>query len=277
MLRHVDLRTDVSKELSAPFIRVTRIGELGRTLAVISNRRCCSLLVASVALTSALLPLHWTLRGWYSFTYCTHSRSYRAVRPWYIFSDLSGEETQPVHKETQNKMCNTETISCQGVAETARPFLLCINTFREIILLHIFIFIHVRYWLSTRSDIKVNSHFVMQTSSIVQDLRFSRRWLRRLPSSGMLRRLALEITDDSEERSASVIRQARIGELGTTLAATSKRRALFLRTQQSRRLHLFTWGRKQIQFPKRRVLVFKTRTIDKVQNSRKSEAEIVYK
>jgi hypothetical protein len=35
MLRLVDLvRTDVSEELSASFIRVTRIGELGKTLAV---------------------------------------------------------------------------------------------------------------------------------------------------------------------------------------------------------------------------------------------------
>jgi hypothetical protein len=40
MLRHVDLvRTDVSEELSASFIRVTRIGELGTTLAVTSNGR----------------------------------------------------------------------------------------------------------------------------------------------------------------------------------------------------------------------------------------------
>jgi hypothetical protein len=39
MLRSVTLvRTDVSEELSAPFIRVTRIGELGITLAVSSNR-----------------------------------------------------------------------------------------------------------------------------------------------------------------------------------------------------------------------------------------------
>jgi hypothetical protein len=38
MLRRVALiRTDVSEELSAPFIRVTRIGELGTTLAVTSN------------------------------------------------------------------------------------------------------------------------------------------------------------------------------------------------------------------------------------------------
>jgi hypothetical protein len=33
------VRTDVSEELSASFIRVTRIGELGTTLALTSNRR----------------------------------------------------------------------------------------------------------------------------------------------------------------------------------------------------------------------------------------------
>jgi membrane protein required for beta-lactamase induction len=40
MLRRVDLvRTDVSEELSTSSIRVTRIGELGTTLVVTSNRR----------------------------------------------------------------------------------------------------------------------------------------------------------------------------------------------------------------------------------------------
>jgi hypothetical protein len=40
MLRRVALvRTDVSEELRASFITVTRIGELGRTLAVTSNQR----------------------------------------------------------------------------------------------------------------------------------------------------------------------------------------------------------------------------------------------
>jgi hypothetical protein len=39
MLRRVaHVRTDVSEELSASFIRVTRFGELGTTLAVTSNR-----------------------------------------------------------------------------------------------------------------------------------------------------------------------------------------------------------------------------------------------
>jgi hypothetical protein len=37
--------TDVSEELSASFIRVTRIGELGTTLAVTSNRRTLVLVV----------------------------------------------------------------------------------------------------------------------------------------------------------------------------------------------------------------------------------------
>jgi hypothetical protein len=40
VLRRVALvRTDVSEELSASIIRVTRIGELGTTLAVTSNGR----------------------------------------------------------------------------------------------------------------------------------------------------------------------------------------------------------------------------------------------
>jgi hypothetical protein len=43
MLRRVALvRTDVSEELSASFIRVTRIVALGTTLAVTSTRRTIS-------------------------------------------------------------------------------------------------------------------------------------------------------------------------------------------------------------------------------------------
>jgi hypothetical protein len=39
MLRRVAIvRTDVSEELSTSFIRVTRIGELGKTLAITRNR-----------------------------------------------------------------------------------------------------------------------------------------------------------------------------------------------------------------------------------------------
>jgi hypothetical protein len=52
MLRRVALiRTDVSEELSSSFIRVTRIGELGTTVEVTSNRRTLrrQLVTATVA------------------------------------------------------------------------------------------------------------------------------------------------------------------------------------------------------------------------------------
>jgi hypothetical protein len=42
-----------------------------------------------------------------------------------------------------------------------------------------------------------------------------------MPSSEILRRVALVRTDVSEERMASIIKVIRIGELGTTLAVTS--------------------------------------------------------
>jgi hypothetical protein len=42
-----------------------------------------------------------------------------------------------------------------------------------------------------------------------------------MASCGMLRHVALIRTDVSEERSASIIRVTRIGELGMTLAVTS--------------------------------------------------------
>jgi hypothetical protein len=45
-------------------------------------------------------------------------------------------------------------------------------------------------------------------------------------SSGMLRRVALVRTDVSEEPGASFIRVTKIGEVGTTQAATSNRRTL---------------------------------------------------
>jgi hypothetical protein len=47
-----------------------------------------------------------------------------------------------------------------------------------------------------------------------------------MASSEMLRRVALVRADVSEELSSSFIRVTRIGELATTLAVTSDRRAL---------------------------------------------------
>jgi hypothetical protein len=48
----------------------------------------------------------------------------------------------------------------------------------------------------------------------------------RMVSSGLLRRVALVRTDVSEEPGASFMRLTKIGELGTTQAATSNRRTL---------------------------------------------------
>jgi hypothetical protein len=56
MLRRVALvRTDVSEELSASFIRVTRIGELGKALVVTSNRRKQRRNTASIVPSSPIL------------------------------------------------------------------------------------------------------------------------------------------------------------------------------------------------------------------------------
>jgi hypothetical protein len=59
MLHHVALvRTDVSEELSASFIKVTRIGELGTTLAVTSNRRMPqrNISVRQLLVTASVVP-----------------------------------------------------------------------------------------------------------------------------------------------------------------------------------------------------------------------------
>jgi hypothetical protein len=62
MLRRVALvRTDVSEELSASFIRVTRFGELGTTLAVTNNRR---------TLGRNTKKKYLTFLAWYIFAAC---------------------------------------------------------------------------------------------------------------------------------------------------------------------------------------------------------------
>jgi hypothetical protein len=62
MLRHVALvRTDVSQELSAPFIKVTRIGELGTTLAVTTTDARCEEIPSKKGSQHGILT-------WYFFT-----------------------------------------------------------------------------------------------------------------------------------------------------------------------------------------------------------------
>jgi hypothetical protein len=64
MLRCVTLvRTDVSEELKASFIRVTRIGELGPTLAVTSNRRTLRQLLVTASVVPSSLILVTLMKG----------------------------------------------------------------------------------------------------------------------------------------------------------------------------------------------------------------------
>jgi hypothetical protein len=50
----------------------------------------------------------------------------------------------------------------------------------------------------------------------------------KMSSSGMWRRVALVRTGVSKERIAFIIREERIGELGTTLAVTTNRSTLYV-------------------------------------------------
>jgi hypothetical protein len=80
-------------------------------------------------------------------------------------------------------------------------------------------------WLWWAFLTHLNYHFIWGTGEL--DIwGFSRRWLWRMASSGMLRREALVRAGVSEELSASIIRMTRIGELGTTLSVTNNRRTL---------------------------------------------------
>jgi hypothetical protein len=57
MLRRVALvRTDVSEELSASFIKMTRIGELGTTLALTSNRHTLRRSLRQLLVAASVVP-----------------------------------------------------------------------------------------------------------------------------------------------------------------------------------------------------------------------------
>jgi hypothetical protein len=90
--------------------------------------------------------------------------------------------------------------------------------------------LHVLSESRTEQDIPKRSGFVNMPSTQTfvsyppdsgSNTRSELKWVLRMASSGMLRRVALVRTDVSKELSSSIIRVTRIGELGTTLAVTS--------------------------------------------------------
>jgi hypothetical protein len=79
-------------------------------------------------------------------------------------------------------------------------------------------------------------------------------------SSGMLRRVALVRTDDSEEISASFIRVSRVGELGTTLAVTSNRRTVMKEALSSSEMSVLTRATR-CNIPEDNILYFDMNTL----------------
>jgi hypothetical protein len=79
-----------------------------------------------------------------------------------------------------------------------------------------------RELICLRTDYKMWDSECLKDPMGLQGLLQGQVYTRRMPSSRMLRRMALVLTDVSEKGIASIIRVKTIGELGTTLAVTSK-------------------------------------------------------
>jgi hypothetical protein len=113
MLHYVALvRTDVSEELSASFIRVTRISELGAMLAVTSNRQ----------LQLALFLFHRFLSSWWRRLWVPPKRRFlqephgvtSQKTPFFIVTAMKTSNLTQIHNHCQYIYLTCEIVDYSG-------------------------------------------------------------------------------------------------------------------------------------------------------------------
>jgi hypothetical protein len=250
MLRSVALvRTDVTEDISASFTRVTRIGELGTTLAVTSNRRTLRRNGISVLIRAtrrnipedAILLSHrreslksyilWESPTvmWYRF--CAGLRGNDARS---IFACHLGEQRWQVGIVARRMPLRYGYLSLAEVL-VAAPYLPVVSLLRYLSEFYVQQSKYLGQWhlqrtrrtiASCREHIHLPSH-VQETAAAITTS------LRSMASSGMLHHVGLVRIDVSEKLNASFVRVIRIGKLGTMLAVTSNRSTLRRNTKKS--------------------------------------------
>jgi hypothetical protein len=112
MLCHVALvRTDVSEELSVSFIRVKRIGELGTTLAVTSNRHTSSPILVTLmkealssSQTSVLTRATWHNIPEDTILHSDHRENLKSYQEWSMFDNRHLKQRYP--RKQAKYMCS---------------------------------------------------------------------------------------------------------------------------------------------------------------------------